>query len=70
MQTNKKKILVVQGLHDVGLKMLKERSDIEYKILMSDNEDEICEAASDVHAITVRTANITEKIINNAKKVE
>ena len=69
METNKRKVLVVQGLHDEGIQMLEERSDIEYKVLISDDENEISEAAKDVHGITVRTANITQKIIENAKNL-
>ena len=69
METNKRKVLVVQGLHDEGIKMLEDRSDIEYKVLISDDENEISEAAKDVHGITVRTANITQKVIQNAKNL-
>ena len=69
METNKRKVLVVQGLHEEGIKMLENRSDIEHEVLMSDDENEISEAAKDVHAITVRTANISQKIIENAKNL-
>ena len=37
---------------------------------MSANEDEILEAAKEVHGITVRTANITRKIIENSKNLQ
>ena len=56
--TNKKKVLMVKGLHEEGKKLLLERDDIEPITIMSANEDEIMEAAKDVHGITVRTANI------------
>ena len=46
-----------------------ERDDIEPITIMSANEDEIMEAAKDVHGITVRTANISRKIIENAKNL-
>ena len=69
METNKRKVLVVQGLHEQGIKMLDKRSDIEYQVLMSDDENEISNAAKDVHGITVRTANITQKIIESAKNL-
>ena len=70
MDTNKYKILVVQGLHEEGLKMLEGRSDIEFEVLMSDNENEILKAAKDANGITVRTAKITNKIIENATKLQ
>ena len=70
MSSNKYKVLVVQGLHEQGLEMLKQRSDIEFKVLLSDDENEILEAAKDVNGITVRTAQITEKIINSSQNLQ
>ena len=70
MSSNKYKVLVVQGLHEQGLDMLKQRSDIEFNVLLSDDENEILEAAKDVNGITVRTAQITEKIINSSKNLQ
>ena len=70
MNSNKYKVLVVQGLHEQGLEMLKQRSDIEFNVLLSDDENEILEAAKDVNGITVRTAQITEKIINSSKNLQ
>ena len=70
MSSNKYKVLVVQGLHEQGLEMLKQRSDIEFKVLLSDDENEILEAAKHVNGITVRTAQITEKIINSSKNLQ
>ena len=52
MSSNKYKVLVVQGLHEQGLKMLKNRTDIEFNVLMSDDENKILEAAKDVNGIT------------------
>ena len=70
MSSNKYKILVVQGLHEQGLQMLKNRTDIEFNVLMSDDENEILEAAKDVSGITVRTAKISSKIIEAANKLQ
>ena len=67
--TNKKKVLMVQGLHEEGKKLLLERDDIEPITIMSANENEIMEAAKEVHGITVRTANISRKIIENSKNL-
>ena len=67
--SNKKKVLMVQGLHEEGQKLFLARDDIEPITIMSSNEDEIMEAAKDVHGITVRTANISRKIIENAKNL-
>jgi len=70
MSSNKYKILVVQGLHEQGLQMLKNRTDIEFNVLMSDDENEILEAAKDVNGITVRTAKISSTIIEAANKLQ
>ena len=70
MSSNKYKVLVVQGLHEQGLEMLKNRTDIEFNVLMSDDENEILEAAKDVNGITVRTAQISSKIIEAANKLQ
>ena len=43
MSANKYKVLVVQGLHEQGLQMLKNRTDIEFNVLMSDDEKQILE---------------------------
>ena len=67
---NKKKVLMVQGLHEEGQKILLQRDDIEPITIMSANEDEILEAAKEVHGITVRTANISRKIIENSKHLQ
>ena len=68
--TNKKKVLMVQGLHEEGQKLLFARDDIEPITIMSADENEILEAAKDVHGITVRTANISRKIIENSKNLK
>ena len=68
--TNKKKVLMVQGLHEEGQKLLLARDDIEPITIMSADENEILEAARDVHGITVRTANISRKIIENSKNLK
>ena len=69
-QTNKKKVLMVQGLHEEGQKLFLARDDIEVITIMSANEDEILDAAKDVHGITVRTANISRKIIEGSKNLQ
>jgi D-3-phosphoglycerate dehydrogenase len=50
--------------------MLKNRTDIEFNVLMSDDENEILEAAKDVNGITVRTAKISSRIIEAANKLQ
>ena len=65
----RKKVLMVQGLHPEGVKLLAARSDVEPVALMSDNEGQIAAAARDADAITVRSARITRGIIEAAPKL-
>ncbi len=66
----KKKVLMVQGLHPEGVKLLAARGDLEPVVLMSDVEAEIAAAARDASAITVRSAQITRGVIEAAPKLE
>ncbi|MFZ1907817.1 MAG: hydroxyacid dehydrogenase [Burkholderiales bacterium] len=65
----RKKVLMVQGLHPEGVKLLQARADVDPVALMSDNEAEIIAAARDADAITVRSARITRGVIEAARKL-
>jgi D-3-phosphoglycerate dehydrogenase / 2-oxoglutarate reductase len=66
----KRKVLVIQGLHAEGMKLLQARDDVEAVVLMSNDEAEIAAAARDAHAITVRTARITRPVIDAARALQ
>lgn len=65
----KRKVLVIQGLHPEGLRLLEGRDDVVPVVLMSNDEKEIIAAARDVEAITVRTARITRAVIAAAPQL-
>jgi len=65
----KRKVLVIQGLHPEGLRLLEGRDDVVPVVLMSNDERAIIEAARDVEAITVRTAQITKAVIEAAPRL-
>ncbi|MBH66874.1 MAG: hypothetical protein CMM58_00825 [Rhodospirillaceae bacterium] len=67
--TNKKRVLVIQPLHRAGIEMLEARDDIEIVECDSLDEDIIAEAAKDVHAMTVRGATITKRIMAQAPEL-
>ena len=71
-QTNKKKLLVIDGLSHEGIELLENRVDIEFEILMNPSEEDIIQHSNDVLGITVRGTKvfITEKIIENAKSLK
>ncbi len=64
--TNKKRVLVIQPLHSAGMEMLQNRDDIEVIQCDSLDEDVIAEAAKGVHAMTVRAAKISKRIMDAA----
>ena len=64
--SNKKRVLVIQPLHPAGMEMLRARDDIEIIECDSLDENIIAEAAKDVHAMTVRGATITRRIMSQA----
>ena len=67
--TNKKRVLVIQPLHPAGMAMLEARDDVEIIECDSLDEDVITEAAKDVHAMTVRGATITKRIMSQAPEL-
>jgi len=66
----KRKVLVIQGLHPEGLRLLEGRDDVVPVVLNSNDEQQIVEAARDVEAITVRTARITRAVIAAAPNLK
>jgi D-3-phosphoglycerate dehydrogenase len=66
----RRKVLMVQGLHPEGVKLLEARADIEPVALMTDDEAQIIAAARDADAITVRSARITRGIIEAARSLK
>ncbi|HUJ87093.1 MAG TPA: hydroxyacid dehydrogenase [Burkholderiales bacterium] len=66
----RKKVLMVQGLHPEGVKLLAARADVEPLELMTDDEAQIMAAARDADAITVRSARITRRVIEAARKLK
>jgi len=61
---------MVQGLHPEGVKLLAARADVEPLELMTDDEAQIMAAARDADAITVRSARITRRVIEAARKLK
>lgn len=65
----KRKVLVIQGLHPEGLRLLEGRDDVVPVVLNSNDERELIAAVREVEAITVRTARITPAVIAAAPKL-
>ena len=65
----KKKILVIQNIHQEGINLLKVNSSYEFEIFDEINED-LKQKIVDCDAISIRTAKLPNEIISSAKKLQ
>ena len=65
----KKKILVIQNIHQEGIKLLENNSSYEFEIFDEINED-LKKKIVDCDAISIRTAKLPNEIISSAKKLQ
>ena len=65
----KKKILVIQNIHQEGIKLLEGNSSYEFEIFDEINED-LRHKIVDCDAISIRTAKLPNEIISSAKKLQ
>ena len=65
----KKKILVIQNIHQEGINLLKGNSSYEFEIFDEINED-LKQKIVDCDAISIRTAKLPKEIISSAKKLQ
>ncbi len=67
--SNKKKVIVIQNIHESGLNLLKNNSKFEYEIFDEINED-LKKKIIDCDAISIRTKKLSDEIINSAKNLK
>ena len=65
----KKKILIIQNIHQEGIKLLESNSSYEFEIFNEINED-LKKKIVDCDAISIRTAKLPDEIISSAKKLQ
>ena len=65
----KKKILIIQNIHQEGIKLLESNSSYEFEIFNEINE-EFKKKIVDCDAISIRTAKLPDEIISSAKKLQ
>ena len=64
--SSKRKILLLQPIHDAGLVLLRARSDVEIAIASAISEDTLIREVRDAHAIIARATPVTRAIIDAA----
>ena len=64
--SSKRKILLLQPIHDAGLALLRARNDVEIAIASAISEDTLIREVRDAHAIIARATPVTRAIIDAA----
>ena len=54
-----RKVIVIGAIDDAGTSLLKDRSDIEYEVVVDVSEENLCRVVHDAHGLLVRTATIS-----------
>ena len=68
--SDKKKILVIQNIHDAGIKLLKENPNYEFEIIEDINSEVIKKKITECDGLSIRTAKLPDEIINLGKKLK
>ena len=67
---SKKKILIIQPIHEAGIKLLTDNSNYEYEILENLESQDIKSKISNCDAISIRTAKLSCELINCSKNLK
>ena len=68
--SDKKKILVVQNIHNDGIQLLKENPNYEFEIIEDANPEIIKKKITECDGLSIRTAKLPDEIINLGKKLK
>ena len=67
---SKKKILIIQPIHEAGINLLKDNSNFEYEIIENLEGQDIKSKISNCDAISIRTAKLSGELINCSKNLK
>ena len=65
--SDKKKILVVQNIHNAGIQLLKENPNYEFEIIEDANPELVKKKITECDGLSIRTAKLPDEIINLGK---
>ena len=68
--SDKKKIIIIQPIHEAGIELLKDNSNYEYEILENLEAQDIKSKISNCDAISIRTAKLSGELINCSKNLK
>ncbi|MDE2911972.1 MAG: hydroxyacid dehydrogenase [Paracoccaceae bacterium] len=66
----KRKVLVVQPIHERALDLLRDRDDVSFKVVTDFSEENLIKHVVDAEAITVRDAPLGRRVIKAAKRLK
>ena len=64
--SSRRKVLLLQSIHDAGLALLQERDDVEIAVASAISEDTLIREVRDAHAIIARATPVTRAMIDAA----
>ena len=65
-----KKILIIENIHESGIKLLKDKKDYTFEIIDNPDPAFIKKKIDDCDAIALRTFNLSAELINSTKKLQ
>ena len=68
--SNKKKILIIQNIHEAGIKLLEDNRNFEFELIENIDLKFLKEKISNFDGISIRTAKLPAEIINHCKKLK
>ncbi len=68
--SNKKKILIIQNIHEAGIKLLEDNPNFEFELIENIDLKFLKEKISNFDGISIRTAKLPAEIINHCKKLK
>ena len=68
--SDKKKILVIQPIHDAGIQLLKNNSKFEFDVIENIDQDNIKSKIAECDGLSIRTAKLSSELINFSKKMK
>ena len=68
--SNKKKILIIQNIHEAGIKLLEDNPNFEFELIENIDSKFLKEKISNFDGISIRTAKLPAEIINHCKKLK
>ena len=68
--SNKKKILIIQKVHEKGMELLKSNSNYTYEVVEDLSVENVKQKIIDADAMSLRTSILPAEAIENAKKLK